>query len=54
MKIELNEQDGKLLLDALCFYDMHKDGYFNPDENDSFSYLYGTLSKVAHTPCTQQ
>jgi hypothetical protein len=44
MNLKIDEHDRKLLFEAICFYDMHKDELFNPDQNDSFHYLYSALS----------
>ena len=43
--LELDKHDQKLLFEALCHYDLHRDGTGTSDENDSFHYLYGELSE---------
>ena len=44
MKVDLDKHDLKMIFESLCFYDMHKDHYFNSVENDSFHYLYSLTS----------
>ena len=45
--MKLDDVDRKLLFEALCFYDMHKEEYFTSEENASFHYLYGELNPNA-------
>ena len=42
--LEVDEQDRKFLFEAICHYDMHKDEYFDTNENDSFHSLYSKLN----------
>ena len=43
MFINLDKCDQKLLFEALCHYDYHRDGTLTTDENASFHYLYEEL-----------